>query len=138
MKDKPFLVLAGLFFILFVGMLTMYVLPSGSTIRAKSAAVSPLKSFAIIFPQVTTIGSSVKVTVTVRDVNGSVLPNRAIQLSGDTGVLSITPSATQSTNENGQAEFFVSSSTAGQIHLKATELAGNVSIVNIPSVEFTQ
>src|SRR3989338_8129832 len=83
MKDKTFLILAGLFFLLFFGGIVTFALqkPSSTILRAKNTAPSPLKSFVVVFPQVSRIGEKVKVTVTMRDISGQILPNRSVRLS---------------------------------------------------------
>lgn len=141
MKDKPFLVLSGLFFLLFLGGMMMFAMTQtgpSTILKATNAAVSPLKSFVIVFPQVASAGTKIKVTVTLRDVNGVAIPSRSVQLASSSIPLSITPVNIQVTDENGQAQFFITSNTAGTAQLTATELSGNVSIVNIPTAQFTK
>lgn len=141
MRDKPFFVLSGLFFLLFLGGMTLFAMEQtgpSTILKATNAAVSPLKSFVIVFPQVASIGTKVKVTVTLRDVNGVAIPNRPVKLTSTSIPVTITPTDTQSTDENGQAQFFVTTNTPGTVQLQATELGSNLSIVNIPTAEFTQ
>lgn len=140
MKDKPFFVLSGLFFLLFLGGMMMFAMTQSgpSTIlKATNAAVSPLKSFVIVFPQVASIGTKIKVTVTLRDVNGVAIPDRPVQLTSTSIPITVSPTDTLSTDENGQAQFFVTTDRTGTVQLQATELGSNLSIVNIPTIEFT-
>ena len=148
MKDKTFLTLAGLFFIVFiVGIAVMtFDKPAGNILRAKQENPSPLKSFVVIFPQIGVAGdeasgkkpTKLKVTVTIRDVNGAVLSNRQIQITTSLDTVSVTPSDTQTTNDNGQAEFFLTSSSTGTVKLTITDKASNQAIANVPTVEFTE
>lgn len=141
MKDKPFFVLSGLFFLLFLGGMTLFAMEQtgpSTILKATNAAVSPLKSFVIVFPQVASIGTKVKVTVTLRDVNGVAIPNRPVQLTSPSTPIVVTPLDTQSTDENGQAQFFIVATTPGTVQLQATELGSNLSIINIPTAQFTQ
>ena len=92
----------------------------------------------MVFPKVSQIGTKVKVTVSMRDVNGSVLPNRSVHLSSSITSLEVTPADTQTTNNNGQAQFFINSNTPGTVKLTVSDLGSNITIVNIPTVEFTQ
>ena len=141
MKDKTFIVLSATFFLLFaIGTATLTLNnPLSQILRAKDVAPSPLKSFGVVFPQVGVSGTTkIKVSIYIRDVNGGLLPNRAVKLSSDSEFVSITPSDTQNTNSIGQAEFFITSTGTGKIKIAATDVATNTSVVNIPSVEFTQ
>lgn len=140
MKDKKFVALLSIFFILFLAGITLLAVekPATQILRAKSSAPSPLKSFAIVFPQVTSVGKEVKVSVFVREVNGRVLPNRQVQLTASPPQVEVKPAEALTTNDLGQAEFIISSDTPGQIKLTAVELESNISISNIPSVLITQ
>lgn len=140
MKDKTFLTLAGLFFLLFFGGIATIAIqsPSSTILRAKNTNPSALKSFVVIFPQVGSVGSKLKVTVSMRDVNGAVLPSRSISVSSSLPTLIVEPSNTQTTDDHGQAQFFISSPVAGTATLTVSDVGSNIAIVNIPSVEFTQ
>ena len=141
MKDKTFIVLSATFFLLFAIATATLTLnnPLSQILRAKDVAPSPLKSFGVVFPQVGVSGATkIKVSIYIRDVNGGLLPNRAVKLSSDSEVVSITPSDTQNTNSIGQAEFFITSSESGKVNINAIDVATNTNVVNIPSVEFTQ
>ncbi len=117
-------------------------------IRAQNSRAHPLKSFAILFPQVVAVGkendsnktNEIKVTVTIRDANGLILPNRRVQLSSSLNSTIISPSDTQITNNNGQAIFYLSSSSPGTAKLTIVDLDSNplVEIANVPSAEFIQ
>lgn len=146
MKDKTFIALSGIFFLLFfmaVAALTLNK-PLSSILKAKNTAPSPLKSFGVAFPQVGNIGNSstgeqatkIRVSVYIRGVDGSILDNRNVQLSAQPSIVTIEPANTAVTNNIGQAEFYISSHQAGKIKLTATELASKITINNIPTVEF--
>ena len=147
MKDKTFIALSALFFLLFfigIGAFTLNQ-PLSSILTATNVAPSPLKSFAVVFPQIVSISdisridpAKIKVSVYIRGVDGSILPNRTVKLSADPPIVNIMPSDTSDTNTIGQAEFFVSSRETGKIKLIAKEVSSNIDIVNIPSVEFVE
>ncbi len=148
MKDRTFINLAGFFFLLFFAGIAMLSLdkPINQYLRAKNVNPSPLKSFAIVFPQVASISdkktssqvTDIKVTVTMRDVNGSTLPNRRVKLSSSLEGTVITPADTQITNELGQTQFILTSTSTGKAILTATDMETNTALVNIPSVEFIE
>lgn len=140
MKDKTFVALSGLFFLVFVigiGAVTLNR-PLSNILRAKNVVPSPLKSFAVAFPQIITVGKTSKISVYIRGVDGNILPNKTVKLSAEPASVSIEPADTNSTNDIGQAEFSISSQTTGKVKLKAVEVASNTEIINIPSVEFVQ
>lgn len=149
MKDKKFLALSGLFFLLFFAMISVASFDQqskGIFTRASSSTFSPLKSFAVVFPQLGTAGNEtsdkpptkIKVSVYLRDVNGASMINRSVKLSASIAEVNITPSDTQTTNDLGMAQFFITSPIPGKIQLTATDLGSNTAIANIPSVDFTQ
>ncbi len=120
--------------------------PTSQILRAKNVNPSPLKSFVVIFPQVGVAGvegteplpTKIKVSVFIRDVNGSVLSGRSVRLSSAVTGINITPSDTQTTDNIGQAQFFITSAAAGKVQLSVVDVGSNTSIVNIPTVEFTE
>lgn len=148
MKDKKFLALASFFFLLFFAAVATVALqqPTTQILRAKNATPSPLKSFVIVFPQVGVAASEdsgktpakIKVSVFIRDVSGNVLPQRSVKLSADLAAVTITPANTLTTDNLGMAQFFLTSSQAGTVKLQAVDVASNLSVVNIPTVEFTE
>ena len=145
MKDKTFMALSSLFFLLFfvaVGSITLNR-PLSGILKAKNVAPSPLKSFAVVFPQVAKIsdsrggnGTKIKVSVYIRGVDGSILPNRTVKLTADNPSVSIEPADSMQTNDIGQAEFLVASQEAGKTKVTATEVATNTQVINIPTIEF--
>lgn len=148
MKDKTFVALSGIFFLLFfigIGAVTLNK-PINSLLRAKNVSPSPLKSFGVVFPQVGKAGSEtgttkpakIRVNIVIRDVDGSLLSNRSVKLSADLPSILITPSDTQMTNEIGSAEFFITATSPGKAILTAVDTVSNTVVGNIPSVEFTQ
>lgn len=140
MKDKKFITLASIFFMLFLVGITLLAVeyPMSQMLRATNVAPSPLKSFATVFPQIGQVGSEIKVSVYMREVNGRVLPNHQVHLTVSESHITIAPSDTQTTNDIGQADFFLTSSAPGVFKLTVTEASSNVEIVNIPTVEFRQ
>lgn len=141
MKDKTFAALSGIFFLLFVIGVGAVALnqPLSFMLRAKNVAPSPLKSFGVVFPQIASSGNrNVKVSIYIRGVDGSILANRNVKLTGDPEIIKIAPSETQVTNEIGQAEFTITSDTIGKVKLIAQETSTNTDIINIPTVEFVQ
>lgn len=148
MKDKKFLALSSLFFLLFFAMIGIAGLdqPKSGFLRAKNSIMSPLKSFAVVFPQMGVAGAEnsetpptkVKISVYIRDVTGESMPSRSIKLSTDAAGVNIAPADTQNTDELGMAQFFLTSPSAGKIKLTATDLTSGTPIANIPTVEFTQ
>lgn len=140
MTDKKFLTLSGLFFLIFFAGVAVITLekPTSQILRAKNENPSPLKSFAVVFPQVAAVNNKVKVSVYMRDVNGTVLANRTVQLATNPTTVEITPSNNQTTDNIGMAQFFISSKDPGKIEILATDLASNTALANLPTVEFTQ
>lgn len=148
MKDRKFLALSSFFFLLFFLAIAGVALdrPLSLFLRAKNVTVSPLKSFVIVFPQIGAAGlegsdkppTKIKVTVYLRDINGNVVSGHNIKLASSLEGTSIIPADTQPTNELGMVQFFLSSPNPGKSQLAATDLIGNISVMNIPSVEFTQ
>lgn len=146
MKDRKFLALSSFFFLLFAVAMSLSLLskPTSSLLRAKNVAPSPLKSFVVVFPQIGALttdenqGTKIKVSVFVRDVNGSVLSGRSIRLSSPTESISVQPADTQTTDDIGKAQFFVSAKTSGKVQLQATDIGSNTQIVNVPTIEFTE
>ena len=148
MKDKTFIALSTLFFLLFfiaIGALTLNR-PVTNILRAKNVAPSPLKSFGVVFPQVASVGDEtkgkpptiIKISVYIRGVDGSILSNRNVKLSAEPANVLIEPSDTQLTNSIGQAQFTISSKIQGKVKLIARETTSNIVVVNIPTVEFVQ
>ena|SRR3990170_9094965 len=141
MKDKKFLALSALFFLMFFAGTAIITLeqPTSQLLRARTENPSPLKSFAVAFPQVGVVNSTkIKVSVYIRDVSGTQLGNRSVKLSATGTGVTFDPSDTLTTNSIGEAQFFMQSSKPGKIQLTATDVESNMSIVNIPTVEFTQ
>lgn len=148
MKDKTFLTLSGLFFILFFGSIAALTLdrPKSITLRASSSTMSPLKSFVAIYPQIAVVGdeqgpkkpTKVKVTVYVRDVNGQFLANRQVKITTSSPHVTISPSSTQNTNENGDAQFFLTSKQIGDVKISVTDVSSNSDFVSVPSVSFVE
>lgn len=141
MKDKKFLTLTSMFFLLFAAAMTtiLFNKPTSQILRAKNSVPSPLKSFVIIFPQLGVAGTTkLKVSVFMRDVSGNVLADRSVKLTSNPSNLNITPSDTMNTDNIGQAQFFITSETAGKVTLAVTDVASNTSISSVPTVEFTQ
>lgn len=148
LSDKRFLVLSSLFFLLFFLSVATVTLqkPLSRILRAKNVTPSAAKSFAIVFPQVGVAGdkngavkpTDIKVTITIRDANGAVLPNRQIKISSSLGSVAINPSDTQLTDDLGQVQFLLTSSVSGKVQLTAIDIESNINITNIPSIEFTQ
>ena len=148
MKDKAFMSLVGAFFILFVAAIGVIVMnnPTSNVLRAKNSVPSPLKSFVIVFPQVGVAGdvnssktpTKIKVSVFLRDVSGNVMPDRSVKITTNPTSAAISPTDTAFTNNIGMAEFSLSSNVAGQVALNATDVASNMSISNIPTLEFTE
>ncbi len=148
MKDKKFLTLSILFFLLFIAAISTVMLekPTSQILRAKNSVPSPLKSFVIVFPQVgvaqsqngDNAGTKIKVSVYMRDVNGNVLPDRTVKLSSSLEGVNISPADQQITDNIGQAQFYLTSTGTGKAELTATDVVSNTKIVNVPTVEFTQ
>lgn len=120
--------------------------PTSQIIRAKNSAPSPLKSFVIIFPQIGVAGSDtsvnkptkIKVSVFVRDVNGNSLSGKTIRLTANPSNVNITPSDTVTSDNIGQAQFFVASESPGKVQLTASDTVSNTKIENVPTIEFTE
>ena len=132
MKDKKFIALSLLFFLLFfAGIVTVAIQkPTSQILRAKNVNPSPLKSFIIVFPQIGTAGNEnsdkkptqIKVSVYLRDESGSVLSGRSVQLTSSPAVTT-KPADTVSTDNIGMAQFFISSSQKGTVKLTATDVS---------------
>lgn len=148
LKDKKFLALSSVFFLLFLVAMAIATLnqPISRFLRAKNVAPSPLRSFVVVLPQVGTVGTEgsgsnptkIKISVYMRDVNGTSIPNRSVKISSDLDSVSFSPSDTQITNTLGMAQFFMTSTTVGKTQLSVVDTETNTSIVNIPTVEFTK
>lgn len=147
MKDKTFISLSVLFFILFfLGIaLVGFEKPLLNTIFALNENPDTGKCFGVIFPFSGTAGdensptrpTKIRVTVVIRDKNNKFLSNRPIRLVPDLSSVTVSPTDTQNT-ANGQAVFEISSSRAGTVHLKAIDLNSKAVIEKIPSAEFTE
>lgn len=137
MKDKKFLFLAGLFFLIFligIGIVTLRG-PTSSFLKAKNTLPSSEKSFAIIFPQV---GRKIKVTVTMRDADGNAIAGREVKVSASLPEAAIAPTDTQTTDEKGQSYYTITSDTPGKATLEIIDVGANIILTNVPSVEFTE
>ena len=140
MKDKKFLILSSIFFLLFIlGMVNLTLdKPTSQILRASNATPSPLKSFVTVNPQMTHVfDGKIQITVYLRDANTNVLPNRNIQLAFVPNTIDITPSEALNTDNLGMAKFEISSKYPGKVQITATDLASGISVANIPGVEFT-
>ena len=147
MKDKAFLNLSILFFIIFFAGIAIITLdkPTSQLLRAANVEPSPLKSFAVVFPQTGKIteiqnpdsGTKIKAVITIRDVQGNALSNRTVKLSSNLAGTLINPSDTQTTSDIGQATYFISSTIPGKAELQAIDIDSNTTLVNIPTIEFT-
>src|SRR3989344_1808668 len=140
MKDKAFITLAVMFFLIFfmgVGIVAFNE-PLSNMIRAKDEKPSADKSFGVVFPQVAKTGDKVKVSIYIRDVSGNVLANRSIKLAAVQGTVQVAPSDTLATNDIGQAEFSITTSNPGTVKLAASDLSSNTQVNNIPTIEFSQ
>lgn len=147
MKDKKFVALASFFFLLFFGGIAVVALqkPTIQVLRAKNGNPSALKSFIIVFPQIAKTGdenntdksTQVKVSVFIRDESGSVLPARSVKLTTSPTV-TIKPADSVTTDDLGNAQFFISSSTSGVVKISALDVASNTAISNTPTVEFAE
>ena len=146
MKDKTFITLTGLFFLLFVigiGAITLDK-PLSSILRAKNVAPSQFKSFGMAYPQIASVGNiskgqkptDVKVSIYIRGIDGSILTNKSVKITVDPSIVNIEPSDTQVTNDIGQAQFTITSQVEGKVKIKAHETTSNIDIMNIPTVEF--
>lgn len=148
MRDRIFIGLSGLFFLLFFALVGTVTLerPLTNILRARTVAPSPLKSFVAAFPQTTGIDHGetgekpvpIKLSVYIRDVAGDSLPNREVKLVASLADVSVVPGETQTTNETGLAQFFLTSRRAGTVTLTVTDVQSNIAIVNVPTVEFTE
>ncbi len=140
MKDKTFVTLAGLFFLLFIIGIAALTLnqPLSGILRARNVTPSPLKSFGVVFPQVGSAGTGIRVSVYVRDVNGSVIPNRLVKLAASSSDVIIKPSDTQTTDNIGQAQFTVTSPVKGIVKFTATDTESNTVISNIPTAQIIE
>ncbi len=147
MKDRRFVILSSLFFLVFIGVIAMVALqkPTSQILRAKNISPSPLKSFIIVFPQIGTAGNEnsvkkptqIKVSVYIRDESGSGLPERSVQLTASPTVTT-KPSNTVLTDNLGMAQFFISSLEKGIVKLTATDVESRITVANSPTVEFTE
>lgn len=136
MKDKKFLLLSGLFFLVFLIGITLVAL-RGSTstfLKAKSSVPSSDKSFAIVFPQ---MGKNIKVIVTIRDADGNILSGRQTKVATSLAGVTIDPSDTQMTDEKGQATYTLTSTITGKATLSVMDVDANLTLANVPSIEFT-
>lgn len=140
MKDKKFIILSSIFFLLFFMSMVMvsFDRPISQILRARTSNPSSAKSFIVPFPQIATVGSKIKASVYIRGVNGETLPSRAIKLTTNSLSVTIIPSETQNTNDIGQAEFFITSDIPEKVQIQAVDVVSNTTIVNVPTVEFTQ
>ncbi|MCJ7739810.1 Ig-like domain-containing protein [Candidatus Microgenomates bacterium] len=148
MKDKTFVTLAVLFFLLFLTGIAALTLntPLSGILRARNVTPSPLKSFGVVFPQVGNAGienspkkpTSIRVSVYIRDVNGSVIPGRVVKLAASSSDVTIKPSDTQTTDKIGQAQFTVTSPVKGIVKFTATDTESNTVISNIPTAQIIE
>jgi hypothetical protein len=149
MKDKTFIILTGLFFLLFFGGVIAVALGNpitGLFIRASNAVPSSSKSFVVVFPQVGIASdeqsgkasTKIKVTAYLRDDSGTLLSDRSVKISSNSKAVIITPGEIQNTNSIGQAQFFITSSLPGEVELSVIDIKSNIPVANIPTVEFTQ
>lgn len=150
MKDKKFVALASLFFLLFFVAMVITTLnqPISRFLRATNSTPSALKSFVIAFPQVAKISdgsnpetsAKIKVSVYIRDNNGTGIPNRSVKLLSADSSVTIMPGDTNTTNAKGFAEFYITSITPGKIELSAVDVESKIEVAsaNIPTIEFTQ
>lgn len=148
MKDKTFVTLAVLFFLLFLTGIAALTLntPLSGILRARNVTPSPLKSFGVVFPQVGNAGienspkkpTNIRVSVYIRDVNGSVIPGRVVKLAASSSDVTIKPSDTQTTDKIGQAQFTVTSPVKGIVKFTATDTESNTVISNIPTAQIIE
>ena len=142
MKDKKFLALSSIFFLLFfVGMTVVTINGPASTIlRASTATVSPVRSFAMPYPNTGVAGSTkIKFSVYLLDVNGVIFKNRSVKVVAPNSDITISPSDTQNTNDTaGMAQFFISSKSPGIFKMTVLDASTNTPIQNVPSIEFTK
>lgn len=141
MKDKKFLVLSALFFFLFAAAMVALSVQPTSIFQARATVPSPTKSFVIAhYPTggIVPVDGNIKVTVYIRDESGKVMANRGVNLSSTLSNVTILPSNTITTNENGMAEFTLSSAISGKAQVTAVDQGSNITIANSPSVQFGQ
>lgn len=140
MKDKKFLALSVLFFLMFfaaIGVLTLDQ-PTRQILRAKNTNPSPLKSFVAIPLQIGKAGvNKLKISVFIRDINGAVLSNRQVIMT-TTPSTTVSPADTQTTDSLGMVQFFIESTDPGKIQLTITDISSNMTLANVPTVEFVQ
>lgn len=147
MKDKTFVALTGIFFLVFLIAVVSLTFNTqlSSILSAKNVSPSSLKSFGVVFPQVGVVqsrdgtkpGTKIKVSIYIRDNSGDLLAKRSVKLTSDLQSVTIIPNVDE-TNDIGQAEFQIISTSVGKARLVATDVASNTEIINIPTVEFTQ
>lgn len=142
MKDKKFLVLSTVFFLLFLfGIISLSLdKPTSQILRAKNATPSPLKSFVKFYPPTAPVGNNkVTVNVYIRDVSANSLPGRTVRLLVPDPKIIISPADTQTTNDFGMAQFVITSNIVGLFKLSAIDVSSEISISdsNIPDIEFT-
>jgi Carbohydrate esterase, sialic acid-specific acetylesterase/Invasin, domain 3 len=80
------------------------------------------------------------VTVTLKDANGTAVPNKNVTLANTSGpqAATISPLTAVTTNGAGQAVFNVSSSTPGIEVFTATDVTDTLTLTDTASVEFLQ
>ncbi len=89
-------------------------------------------------PTVLADGSSTtSVTATLKDSAGLLIAGEDVTLAGSPLGATISPSATQTTDANGQAVFTVSSTSIGTVVFTATSSTDNVTVTQTASVDFT-
>lgn len=139
MKDKKFLILSALFFFLFAAAMISLSLQPNRIFQARATVPSPSKSFVIAhYPPggIVPLNEKIKVTVYMRDEDGNVLANRGVRLSSTLTGVTILPSDTITTNENGMAEFTLSSGTSGKAQISAVDHGSNTSLTTSPGIQF--
>lgn len=141
MKDKKFLILSALFFFLFAAAMISLSLQPNRIFQARATVPSPSKSFVIAhYPPggIVPLNEKIKVTVYIRDEDGNVLANRGVRLSNTLTGVTILPSDTITTNQNGMAEFSLSSVTNGKAQISAVDQGSNTSLTTSPGIQFGQ
>ncbi len=111
--------------------------PISNLIQATTSTPSENKSFLTAIPQVGTIHQTIKVTVYIRNDDGDLLPQKSVKLSTDLPGVTVSPQDTQVTDENGKAEFTLTSSSPGTAQLTAIETSSGITVKNTVSVEFS-
>lgn len=156
MKDKKFIILSSIFFLLFIFSIGSLLIgnPLSNYIKAATVTVSASKSIITALPQACSVSNNapfpcaekkIKVDVYVRSEGGDLIPNRTVQLSTQNGIadkITISPSGNQITNTFGKAEFILSSDTIGKTDLIAKDItdpdsAKHIQIAQPLSIEFT-